>query len=175
MIYGLLRLANSALYANHLEIHSPVQAVSMLGTDRVFRWASLLVLSGCDNSPLGYLGFALQRARACEIVAEEYGRKPQLAYMAGLLSTLDSILNAPLPEIIRPLPLDALFKKAILQREGELGAVLDAVLGYEAGNFEIAARHGFAISRVQSAFWDGVAYSAAMIADLKVLTANSAR
>jgi EAL and modified HD-GYP domain-containing signal transduction protein len=175
LIYGLLRLANSALYGRHGTIQSPVQAISMVGMDRVLRWASLLVLSGYDNCPIGYLAFALQRARSCEIVAQAYGCQPQLAYMTGLLSTLDSILNAPLADIIRPLPLDGQFKRAILHREGDLGSVLEAVLDYEAGHFDNATHHGISINRVQTAFWEAVEYSASMITDLKVLTANSAR
>ncbi len=175
MIYGLLRLANSALHARQAMIQSPVQAVSMLGIDRVFRWASLLVLSGYDDCPIGYLGFALQRARACEVVAQVYGIQVQLAYMTGLLSTLDSVLNAPLADILRPLPLDEQFKRAILQREGELGTVLDAVLAYEAGDFEAAAHRGIPIQRLQNAFWEAVEYSAAMITGLQVATAPSSR
>jgi EAL and modified HD-GYP domain-containing signal transduction protein len=175
LIYGLLRLANSALYGRRGKFQSPVQAVAMLGVDRVFRWASLLVLAGYDDCPIGYLGFALQRARSCEIVAEAYGCQARLAYVSGLLSTLDSIMNAPLADIIQPLPLDGEFKRAILQREGELGSVLDAVVGYEAGNFDIATHHGISILRVQSAFWEAVEYSASMMTDLKVVTANSAR
>ncbi len=172
LIYGLLRLANSALYARDVRIESPVQALLQLGVDRVFRWVSLLVISGSDNCPAGYLGFALQRARACEIVAQQYGNNAPMAYMAGLLSTLDSILSAPLPDIIQPLPLDAGFKRAILKREGDLGAILEAVLGYEAGNFNAAAQHGFSIQHVQSAFWEAAAYSARMIADLKVVAGS---
>lgn len=175
LLYGVLRLANSALYGNRMRIQSPVQAVSMLGMDRVFRWVSLLVLSGSNDCPVGYLEFALQRARTCEIVAEAYGGKPQLGYMAGLLSTLDSILNAPLEDIIRPLPVDPQFKRAILGREGRLGAVLEAVVDYEAGSFATSTRHGFSIHRVQAAYWEAVTYSASMIANLKEVTSHSAR
>lgn len=175
MIYGLLRLANSALHGRQGKIQSPVQAVAMLGVDRVFRWASLLVLSGYDDCPIGYLGYALQRARACEIIAAAFGRPVQQAYIMGLLSTLDSVLNAPLADIILPLPLDAHFKSAILKREGALGAVLDAVLSYEAGDFDAATRHGIPIQRVQNAFWEAVEYSAAIMTELKVATAHPGR
>jgi c-di-GMP phosphodiesterase len=167
MIYGLLRLANSALHGRPQRIHSPVQAVSMLGIDQLFRWASLLVLSGYNDCPIGYLGFALQRARACEIVAERYNIRPPLAYMMGLLSTLDSVLNAPLESILRPLPLEESFKGAILRREGELGAVLKAVLAYEAGDFEGAGDHRVPVERVHHAFWEAVEYAAEMMTDLK--------
>jgi EAL and modified HD-GYP domain-containing signal transduction protein len=175
LVYGLLRLANSALYGSQVRIRGPVMAVSMLGVDRVFRWASLLVLSGCNDSPLGYLGIALQRARSCELIAEACGSKPQLAYMAGLLSTLDCILNAPLADVIAPLPLETEFKRSVLQHEGELGAILNAALSYESGSFDPAAQNAFSIDTVQAAYWDAVAYSASMMGRLKAARDNSAR
>ena len=175
LLYGLLRLANSALHGVRVRIQSPVQAVSMLGMDRVVRWASLLVLSGIDDCPIGYLGFALQRARACETLAAADDRNRHLAYMVGLLSTLDSILNAPLADIIRPLPLDTQFRVAILKREGGLGAILDAVLCYEAGNYERACQQGLSIHRVQAAFWEAASYSTSMITDLKIVKGHSTR
>jgi EAL and modified HD-GYP domain-containing signal transduction protein len=175
LIYGLLRLANSALYGSQVRIHGAVQAVTMLGVDCVFRWASLLVLSGCNDCPLGYLGIALQRARSCELIAEAYGGKPQLAYMAGMLSALDSILNAPLADIISPLPLDAQFKLSVLQHEGDLGATLRAVLSYESGSFDPAAQATVSIRTVQAAYWDAVQYSASMMVNLNVVRADSAR
>ena len=169
MTYGLLRLANSALHGRPRRIQSPLQAVSMLGTDQVFRWASLLVLSGCDDCPVGYLGFALERARACEIVAQGYGLPVPQAYMMGLLSTLDSILNVPLEEILRPLPLDEPFQRAILGHEGDLGAILAAALAYETGDFQAAAGQGIPAACMRSAFWDAVQYSAKMMSELRVV------
>jgi c-di-GMP phosphodiesterase len=171
LIYGLLRLANSALYGRPNAIRSPLQAVMLLGMDRVFRWASLLVLSGYDDCPAGYLGFALERARACELLANSVGRPPQVAYLAGLLSTLDAILNAPLEDILRPLPLDDRFKGTILVRDGEMGAILDAVLDYQAGNFETAAGRGIPIEHLQGAYWEAVQYSATMLAELRQIAA----
>lgn len=175
LVYGLLRLANSALYGSKIRIRGPVQAVSMLGVDRVFRWASLLVLSGCNDSPLGYLGIALQRARSCELIAEACGSKPQMAYMAGLLSTLDCILDAPLADVISPLPLEAQFKRSVLQREGDLGTILNAALSYESGSFDPAAQTGFSMQTVQAAYWNAVEYSASMMVNLKAARADSAR
>lgn len=101
--YGLLHLANSALYRRNTEIQTPRQAVALLGVDVVFRWASLLVLAGHDNCPLGYLEFALQRARMCELVAQRGClADPQAAYIAGLLSALDTIFDIPLPVLVEP-------------------------------------------------------------------------
>jgi EAL and modified HD-GYP domain-containing signal transduction protein len=95
--------------------------------------------------------------------------------MAGLLSTLDCILNAPLADVIAPLPLEPEFKRSVLQHEGELGAILNAALTYESGSFDPAAQNAFSIDTVQAAYWDAAAYSASMMGKLKAARANSAR
>ncbi len=168
LTYGLLQLANSALYQREREIRSPAQAITMLGMDFVFRWATLLVLAGYDTCPAGYLDFALQRARTCELLASSLNCQRNEAYFAGLLSTLDSILNMPLEEIISPLPLDASIKHALLDREGNVGAILEAVIAYESGQFGAALRSGINASVFQSAFWESVGYAGEMLANLRL-------
>ena len=122
LTYGLLRLANSALRRRRSEIRTTAQAVTLLGMDYVFRWATLLAMAGNDNCPIGYLEAALQRARMSELIAPLHNCTPQDAYMAGLLSTLDSVLNAPLADLVIPLPIESRYKRALLEREGSLGA-----------------------------------------------------
>jgi EAL and modified HD-GYP domain-containing signal transduction protein len=163
LTYGLLRLANSALYRRRSEIRSPAQAVTLLGMDFVFRWATLLALAGNDDCPAGYLEAALQRARMSELLGVHYHCSSQEAYITGLLSTLDTIFNAPLEDLIAPLPIDIRFKRAILQREGALGAVLDAVLAYESGEFSGVDLPDAAMQR---AFWDAAEYARAMISQM---------
>lgn len=172
LTYNLLKLANSALYQRKCQIHSPAQAIMMLGLDFVFRWATLLVLAGYDNCPGGYLDFALQRARTCELIASFINCNPNEAYFAGLLSALDSILNMPLPAIIEPLPLSPEIKDALLKREGKLGAILEAVSVYETGQFGAVLRTGINISVLQKAFWDAVEYASTMLANLSIPAAN---
>jgi c-di-GMP phosphodiesterase len=163
LTYGLMRLANSALYRRRSEIRSPAQAVTLLGMDFVFRWATLLALSGNDDCPAGYLEFALQRARMSELLAAHYHCSSQEAYITGLLSTLDAIFNAPIEDLIGPLPIDSRFKRAMLQREGALGAVLDLVLAYEAGESD-----GFDVSgaAIQKAYWGAVEYARSMLGQM---------
>jgi EAL and modified HD-GYP domain-containing signal transduction protein len=161
LTYGLLRLANSALYRRRSEIRSPAQAVTLLGMDFVFRWATLLVLSGNDDCPAGYLTFALQRARMGELLAAHYHCSSQEAYITGLLSTLDAVFNAPIEDLIGPLPIDIRFKRAILQREGALGAMLDLVLAYEAGDPVDGGE-----TAVRKAYWDAAEYARAMMSQM---------
>jgi EAL and modified HD-GYP domain-containing signal transduction protein len=166
LTYGLLRLANSALYRRRSEIRTPAQAVTLLGMDFVFRWATLLAMAGNDDCPAGYLEAALQRARMCELVAGPHGSSPPEAYITGLLSMLDSVLNAPIADLITPLPLDIRFKRALLQREGALGAVLDTVIDYESGRWRSKDEIPLVASTIQKAYWDATEYSRSMVAEI---------
>ncbi len=168
LTYGLMRLSNSALYRRRSEIRSPAQAVTLLGMDLVFRWATLLALSGNDDCPAGYLEAALQRARMSELLGARHHCASQDAYMTGLLSTLAAIFNEPMEELIAPLPIDIRFKRALLQREGALGAMLDAVLAYETGDW-----HGGnpTAAAMQKAFWDAAEYAHNMVSEMSAALA----
>jgi EAL and modified HD-GYP domain-containing signal transduction protein len=164
LTYGLLRLANSALHARRNEIHSPAQAVTMLGMDFVSRWATLLALAGNDDCPAGYLETALQRARMSELVGTSLNCSGPESYVTGLLSTLDSVFNEPLAALVEPLPLDVNVKRALLQREGALGAVLNCVLAYEAGVW--SPGQAPTAEHMQKAFWDAAEYARHMISQM---------
>ena len=171
LTYGLLRLANSALYRRRSEIRSPAQAVTMLGIDFVSRWATLLMLSGHDDCPSGYLEAALQRARMSELIGASLNCSAQESYITGLLSTLDSVFNEPLASLVEPLPIDIRFKRALLEREGALGAVLDCVLAYESG--EWTPGEAPAAEHMQQAFWDAAEYARSMMSQMAAAAESS--
>jgi c-di-GMP phosphodiesterase len=132
--------------------------------DFVSRWATLLVLAGQDDCPTGYLEAALQRARMSELIGAWWNCSALECYITGLLSTLDSVFNEPLAALVEPLPIDIRFKRALLEREGALGAVLDCVLAYESG--EWTAGPAPAAEQMQKAFWDAAGYARHMIAHM---------
>jgi EAL and modified HD-GYP domain-containing signal transduction protein len=152
LAYGLLQLANSALHGRRRALRSPAEAVFLLGVDCVFRWTVLLVMAGYDDCPIGYLEFALQRAHMTEAIGVAYHCPRYQAYVLGLLSTLDSILDTPMADIMEPLPLADSLKEALIHHEGALGVLLDDVLAYESGHFENASRQ-VDPATLQQAFW----------------------
>jgi len=160
--YGLLRLANSALHGRQHVLQSATEAVFRLGVDCVFRWTVLLVMAGYDDCPVGYLEFALHRAHMAELLAAHYRCPRYQAYVLGLLSTLDSILDTPIAEIIEPLPLDHTLKQALIHRRGELGAMLDDVVAYESGQFETAGLRADPAT-LQKAFWTAASSARKML------------
>ena len=140
------------------------QAVTMLGMDFVSRWATLLALAGNDDCPAGYLEAALQRARMAELIGASFDCSAQDAYITGLLSTLDSVFDEPLAALIEPLPIDIRFKRALLHREGALGAVLDCVLAYESA--ESISGPIPPSEHVRKAFWDAAEYARNMLSQM---------
>ena len=166
LTYNLLKLANSALYQRTFALRSTAQAITMLGLDFVFRWVTLLVLAGNQNCPSGYLDYALQRARSCELIASFVDCQRSEAYFVGLLSALDSMLDMPMASIVEQLPLSAEIKSALVAREGKLGVVLEAVTAYESGHFDTVLRSGIDVPVLQRAFWDAVEYATTMLATL---------
>lgn len=167
LTYGVLQMANSVLLGSSRQLRSAQEAVVRLGTDRIFRWATLLVMAGHDDCPSGYLEFAVQRAHMSEILAGSMQCSRSDGYLTGLLSTLDSVFDAPLKQIVTPLPLPKELIGAILDREGTLGKVLNAVLAYEACQFNSATQNGIELDLLQKAFWDAAESARTMIDQLE--------
>ncbi|HUA61555.1 MAG TPA: EAL domain-containing protein [Verrucomicrobiae bacterium] len=167
LTYGVLQMANSALMGGTRRLRSAAEAVVRLGTDRIFRWATLLVLAGHDDCPAGYLEFAVQRAHMSEIVAGAMRCSRSDGYLTGLLSTLDSVFDTPLEQIVTPLPIPEELVAAILVREGTLGTILDAVLAFESCQFTSATRNGIEMDLLQKAFWDAAELARGLIGQLE--------
>lgn len=165
--YRLLQLANSALFARRAQIESIDRAVAMMGTETVFRWATLLSMTGFDDCPVSYLELALQRARMCELLAASRHVKDTVPfYTAGLLSLLDSMIRRPMAEILAPLPLSEGIRKALEEpRSGEVGEVLSTVLAWE--TVQAAAGERLDTGQLQKSFWESVAYARTMLRQMQ--------
>ena len=123
----------------------------------------MLVLAGNDDCPAGYLEAALQRARMSELVGASLHCSASESYVTGQLSTLDSVFNEPLASLVEPLPIDIRFKRALLHREGELGAGLRTGLrGRRLDSNETPTTTEY----MQKAFWDAAEYAHCMMAQM---------
>lgn len=125
----VLKFLNSSAYGFRQEVSSVTQAVSLLGLEEFMKWALLMMVSARFEKPGELLKTALVRAKTCE----NYSRRRQLgtgssAFMVGLLSVLDAIVDAPMNELLAELPLSPTVCSAILDFEGPLGEVLELVV-----------------------------------------------
>lgn len=132
--YRLLRYVNCASFALRREIVSLREAIILLGSRTIRNWASLILLSRLEPSkPVELLRTVLVRARMAELLALRLGglAAPEQAFTVGLFSALDAIMEQPMEELLDSIPLSAEIKLALLDHVGELGELLERVLGYE--------------------------------------------
>lgn len=158
LAHKLVRLSNSAFIGVRHEIASVRQALMLLGTVAVRRWAMLLVLAGLNDRPHHLLALGLLRARLCELLAGR-AAEPERAFTVGLFSVIDGLLDTPMDEVLSELPFDARTEAALLRCEGPEGGLLEAVLAYEHGHFEVCARQGLSLTGVGRAYREALAWT----------------
>jgi len=132
MSYKLLRYANSAILSLRHEVYSIRHASMLIGLEKLKVWASLVLFSAIDGKPRDVIVTGLTRARMCERLAQIM-KSPgsDLFFLVGLFSVLDAVVDRPLPEIVRSLPLAPDVSDAIVNRAGAAGRVLDCVISFE--------------------------------------------
>lgn len=136
--YKLLRYINSAYYKRATEISSIKQALLMLGTDEIRRFVSVIMMSNMSaDKPTELLKTACIRARFCELLAKDNGRKDaQAVYTLGMFSLIDAILDQSMQDIMSQLPLSTSITEALSSREGEMASFLNLLESYEDGDWD---------------------------------------
>jgi len=130
--YHLLKLVNSAAFAPASTIHNFGQAINVLGRRQLQRWLQLLLYARrqVDGPPNALLPLAALRAAQMEALSKLAGgdRDAQdMAFLVGVFSLLDVLLNMPMTEIVAALSLDLDVVRALVERSGPLGEMLRLV------------------------------------------------
>jgi EAL and modified HD-GYP domain-containing signal transduction protein len=133
---ALLRYVNSAFFALPREIDSVREALALLGTRAVRRWATVVALSAVPDAPDQLVALALLRARMCELLGGGSSEEDRdRLFTVGLFSVADALLDAPMDKILRELPFSEDMTSALLRYEGRKGRILATTLRYEQGHF----------------------------------------
>ncbi|MDI1351443.1 MAG: EAL domain-containing protein, partial [bacterium] len=104
----ILRLTNSVSLYNGKRMNSLMDALRQLGLLPVRNWIILLLLSGLHDVAPDLLTRTLIRAKMCESIAKATGyANIHLAYLVGILSTMDGILNQPMSCLLAQIKLNA--------------------------------------------------------------------
>jgi EAL and modified HD-GYP domain-containing signal transduction protein len=136
----LLRFVNSAAFSLRHQIKSVHQAIVLLGPRTVRQWAMLLLLSGIDEQRGPLLITALSRGRTCEAIAQRLGADDTHAYFfTGMLSVVDALVDQPMEEAVRDLPLSQDVIAALVDRAGGKGRTLTMAEACERGAWDEAA------------------------------------
>ena len=128
LTYALLRLVNSAYFALRTRTASLRQALIMLSFDQDRSEGSEEILK------ISFLRAKLaselvKRAPECKISSND-------AYMLGMFSTLDYMVEAPLAELLEEIPVAEEIKVALLDGTGPAGAIQNLVIAYEKADWK---------------------------------------
>lgn len=164
--YRVLRCVNSAAYGIQRQIQSIRQAVVLLGLDQIRKWASVWALAGLNEGASSELvSVAILRARSCELVAQSLMSRDEASeyFLLGMCSLLDIILQKPMEEALKELPLSDTVHHALLGEENLARFVLDAIIAYERGLWDestrLAEMAGFEAVRLPAAYADALKWA----------------
>lgn len=158
--YRILRLANSAAMYGGRKIETLMDAIYQLGLAQIRDWIYLLWVSSLDNVSYDLLERTLIRAKMCQSLARVSGlASPGGAYTAGILSTLDIILNESMPSLLEKVHLSEELNMALLSRSGILGHFLLQTEYYEQGCFEWLEYNSLRAQDFSQAYIQGIHYA----------------
>jgi len=128
--YKLLRYANFAMFRRHSEISTIKQALVILGSSELKRFLGLMfAVTANPDKPTELIKLAMTRAKFCELVAEDLNAQidDSIAFLTGLLSMIDAILDEELAVVLDKLPLANEIKEPLLTRKGVMAAIIKLV------------------------------------------------
>ncbi|WP_415225314.1 EAL and HDOD domain-containing protein [Psychromonas sp.] len=134
--YKLLRYVNASGTLTS-EIKSFRQALTYLGQQNLRKFISLTAIASTTGSkPESLYSLSIQRARFSELIAQCSNRHKSKAFLTGMFSLLDSLLDQSLEVIVNAIAIDKNIKEALLFRTGEQGQILSLVIAYEQADWD---------------------------------------
>ena len=136
LTYALLKMANSAYFASHRETTSVRQAMVKVGISQLKQWIYLLSFeeNDEDNSSEELLKTSFMRANFASRLVKRL-RKFVItnsdAYLLGMFSTLEYMIDAPMEEILLDIPIVEEVKAALVSKEGPAGRLYELILSYK--------------------------------------------
>ena len=141
--FALLKMANSAYFALRHRATTIHQAIITLGLGQLRQWIYLLSAGlmdqRADPGAEEFLKLSFMRANFCSELVKYATNMPiaqSEAYLLGMFSTLNHLIDAPLEEILAELPIAEEIKEALLHKEGRVGTLYKLVLSYEDADWD---------------------------------------
>lgn len=140
--YGLLKVVNSPFFALKNRATTINQAITLLGLVQLKRWVYLLSFSddsNDDESSEEILKTSFLRASfSSELVKhiKNFSINKSEAYLLGMFSTLNYLIDAPLSELLDGIYVSDEIKEALLEYKGEVGTLYKLVLSYEKADWK---------------------------------------
>lgn len=140
--FRLLSYLNSASFGIRRKVDSIKDAITMLGWDNLKTWLRVVLLAEVsENRHASELIFlSAQRGKFLEQIGlahDFWGFEPDSLFLLGMFSLLDALLNQPMVEIVRYLPLADKLKGALCMADNnEYVPLLKLARYFEEAAFE---------------------------------------
>ncbi len=159
--YKLLRYLASPLFARHGAIDSVREGIVYLGKREIQNWGTLIALHSVSERPPELMVTLLMRAQICALLCRKGERAldPQTAFIVGLFSGLDALLNQPLAELVEQLPLSVPVREALEHRTGGYGRLLQCALALERSQWSDAKETGYPEEAVFRAYMEAMRWA----------------
>jgi EAL and modified HD-GYP domain-containing signal transduction protein len=128
--YKLLRYANSAIFKRLTEISTIKQALVILGVGELKRFIGLMfAITANPDKPAELIKLAITRAKFCELTAHDTHSQldVSIAFLTGLLSMIDAILDEDMAIVLEKLPLSQEIKEPLLTKKGVMATLIKLV------------------------------------------------
>ncbi|MEH0834187.1 EAL and HDOD domain-containing protein [Pectobacterium cacticida] len=146
LYYKLMRHITNIKYHTRFGIATtsiPFRSVAMLlGPRELKRFVSLISITHCNKNKPGELYRAsLIRARFFELLYASFntGEDTTEAFLCGLLSLLDAVLDAPMPLLLSQIALSEKINQSLLDHSGDFAVYLKLITKYEQQEWEALA------------------------------------
>lgn len=164
--YKLLRYSNSAAFKRRAEISTIKQALVVLGSAELKKFLSVLFTAQVSSDkPAELMGLAMTRAKFIEGLAlsSKASTDTSMAFLTGMMSLIDAILDDTIESILEKLPLAQEIKDALVDDAGILAEFLSLVKYYENAAWEDAnvliEKLGLDKNKIPDVYHDAVQWS----------------
>lgn len=134
LTYALLKMANSAYFSATHRTASIRQAIMRIGINQLKQWVYLLSFKEEETGSEEVMKASFMRANFASALVKKvktFTLPASDAYLMGMFSTLDRMIDASMEEILKDIPVAEEVKLALTTGEGEAGKLYQLVLCYE--------------------------------------------
>lgn len=164
LTYALLKMANSPYFAVHQETTSVRQALIRVGINQLKQWVYLLSFEDREeNSSEEVLKTSFMRANFASALVKKLKQFPinsSDAYLMGMFSTLEYMIDASIEDILYDIPIVDEVKNALISKEGPAGRLYELILCYENADWaeikKIAEELGIKTNEMAQIYMDSV-------------------
>ena len=174
LTYKLLRFSNSAYFGVGSRISSLKQALVYLGQKEIKKFVAIIaIVSIAERDQNAVLTLSVVRANFCGRLAEkiENTEIPKTAFLIGLLSMIDTLLEDNMSNLLGRLPLEKSIGEALVEETGSGAELLQMIKYIELADWPNVAnyseRYGLSEIQIQDLYKEAVSEASKLMSTLR--------